>query len=177
LTWNIAMNSKRIAANWIVSGIMAGVCFLATPVRAQLVTNTYNFTVNEAIPDNDLAGVSDTQTITPGILSITELIVTLSISGGFNGDYYAYLTHDTGFAVLLNRAGRTATEDFGYPDSGRTSFRRISCAPIPGGPGTVLRSPIETPRCASRTSLRVRSTAARNDTSPPPATTLHGSWT
>jgi subtilisin-like proprotein convertase family protein len=112
------MNSKRFAANWIFSGIVAGLCFLAAPAHAQFVTNTYNFTVNEAIPDNDLSGASDTQTILPGILSITDLSVTLSITGGFNGDYYAYLTHDSGFAVLLNRAGRTATDDFGYPDSG-----------------------------------------------------------
>jgi subtilisin-like proprotein convertase family protein len=112
------MNSKRFSATQILSGIIAGVCFLAAPAPAQFVTNTYNFTVNEAIPDNDLSGASDTQTILPGILSITELSVTLSITGGFNGDYYAYLTHDSGFAVLLNRAGRTATDDFGYPDSG-----------------------------------------------------------
>lgn len=112
------MNSKRFSATRIFSGMVAGVCFLASPVRAQFLTNTYNFTVNEAIPDNDLSGVSDTQTILPSILSITDLSVTLSISGGFNGDYYAYLTHDSGFAVLLNRAGRTATDDFGYPDSG-----------------------------------------------------------
>jgi len=112
------MNSKRFAANWIASGMMAGVCFLASPGRAQFVTNTYNFPVNQAIPDNNLSGVSDTRSILPGILSLTDVTVTLNVTGGFNGDFYAYLTHDSGFAVLLNRAGRTAGNDFGYPDSG-----------------------------------------------------------
>jgi PEP-CTERM motif-containing protein len=44
--------------------------------------------------------------------------VNLNVSGGFNGDYYAYLVHNGGFAVLLNRAGRTSGNHFGYSDSG-----------------------------------------------------------
>jgi hypothetical protein len=44
----------------------------------------------------------------------------LSISGGFNGDLFGYLTHDSGFAVLLNRVGRTSGNTFGYTNSGLT---------------------------------------------------------
>ena len=85
---------------------------------AQIVTNSATYTVNVAIPDNNLSGVSDTRTFTSPIQVITDVNVTLNISGGFNGDLYAYLTHESGFTVLLNRPGRTATESFGYPDSG-----------------------------------------------------------
>ena len=90
----------------------------AATASAQTVTNSTNYVVNAPIPDNDLTGVADARTFDSSIQSITEVRVTLNISGGFNGDYYAYVTHDGGFAVLLNRAGRTATDAFGYPDSG-----------------------------------------------------------
>lgn len=70
-----------------------------------------------AIPDNDFNGVTDTRTIeTPGF--IRDIMVTLEIVGGYNGDYYAWLQHDTGFVVLLNRVGRTADNSQGYSDSG-----------------------------------------------------------
>ena len=50
--------------------------------------------------------------------SILDLSVTLNLSGGWNGDLYAYLVHDTGFTVLLNRVGRTTGNAPGYGDSG-----------------------------------------------------------
>jgi subtilisin-like proprotein convertase family protein len=79
----------------------------------------YTFEVNQAIPDGLLSGLSDTRTLSlPGMVSITDVQVSLTISGGFNGDYYAYLTHGTGFSVLLNRPGRTTTNPLGYADSG-----------------------------------------------------------
>jgi subtilisin-like proprotein convertase family protein len=112
------MQATRFTAGVIVGGIWAAACFLPVPARAQVATNTYNFSVSLAIPDNDSSGVSDSHTILPGVQSITDVRVTLNITGGFNGDYYAYLTHDTGFAVLLNRAGLTGTDAFGYADSG-----------------------------------------------------------
>jgi len=84
-----------------------------------------------AIPDGDLTGWSDTRTlsgIAPG-QTIADLNVTLNLAGGFNGDLYAYLVHDSGFAILLNRVGRTASNPLGYdntgfgPTSGGESFR------------------------------------------------------
>src|SRR5262249_30283949 len=50
---------------------------------------------------------------------LEDVTVSLDISGGSNGDLYAYLQHgSTGFAVLLNRVGKTASDPFGYSDSG-----------------------------------------------------------
>ena len=82
------------------------------------VTNT--FSVNKVIPDGQPTGLSDTENLTfgPGLNSISSLQVTLTIANGYNGDYYAYLVHDGGFAVLLNRVGRTATDSVGYSDAG-----------------------------------------------------------
>lgn len=58
-----------------------------------------------AITDNDASGVAFSFSLADPAVSITALTVTLSISGGYNGDLYAYLSHGSGFAVLLNRVG------------------------------------------------------------------------
>jgi subtilisin-like proprotein convertase family protein len=58
-----------------------------------------------AITDNDASGVAFGFTLSDPAASITALTVTLNISGGYNGDLYAYLSHGSGFAVLLNRTG------------------------------------------------------------------------
>ena len=83
-------------------------------------TNSFNYSVGAAIPDNDVSGVADIHTVVSPIYSITAIQVLLNISGGFNGDYYAYLMHDPGFTVLLNRVGRTASSADGYADGGFT---------------------------------------------------------
>jgi len=83
----------------------------------------FSYTVNSPIPDGDPTGLANVQTISsaPG-LSIANLTVTLSTSGsgsgGFNGDLYVGLQHETGFSVLLNRPGKRSGAPQGYGDSG-----------------------------------------------------------
>ena len=77
-----------------------------------------NFPVGTAIPDGNPTGLSDTRTIGSPITSIDSLRVSLTISGGVNGDLYAHVTHATGFSVLLNRTGKTTLDAFGYDDTG-----------------------------------------------------------
>lgn len=36
----------------------------------------------------------------------------------FNGDLFCYVSHSSGYSVLLNRVGRTASNPFGYDDPG-----------------------------------------------------------
>jgi subtilisin-like proprotein convertase family protein len=89
---------------------------------AQVTTNV-TFTVNQAIPDGNPSGLANTQNLNfssiPNFSYVSDLSVTLNITGGFNGDYYAYLVNNTGgFAVLLNRTGKTASNPVGYSDSG-----------------------------------------------------------
>jgi subtilisin-like proprotein convertase family protein len=83
-------------------------------------TQTTSYSTALAIPDHNANGVADTELISfPDAISIDSLQVTLTISGGWNGDYYAYLKHGaSGFSVLLNRAGVTGTSPYGYGDSG-----------------------------------------------------------
>ncbi|MCX8091099.1 MAG: PEP-CTERM sorting domain-containing protein [Verrucomicrobiae bacterium] len=79
---------------------------------------TNGFANGGVIPDGNPAGWSDVRTITIPEPQILEVKVRLQITGGFNGDLYGYLTHASGFAVLLNRPGRTGSNLFGYPDAG-----------------------------------------------------------
>ena len=98
-----------------------GCLALAGAAFAQGTTVTNTFTVNKAIPDGNSSGLSDTQTLNfvpQQLFAISDLQVTLNITGGFNGDYYGYLVHNGGFAVLLNRVGRSASNPVGYADGG-----------------------------------------------------------
>jgi len=82
---------------------------------------TYNsgFSGGGAIPDANLTGWSDTRTVSGlSYTSITDIKVNLEISGGWAGDFYAYLSNGTGTSILLNRVGVTASDPFGYSDSG-----------------------------------------------------------
>jgi subtilisin-like proprotein convertase family protein len=89
----------------------------ASPALAQQ-TQTFDFPVaNGTVPDADLNGFQNTAQLNFDAV-LTDVKVTLNISGGYNGDLYAYLTHDSGFAVLLNRVGRTSGNLFGYGDAG-----------------------------------------------------------
>ena len=82
------------------------------------------FNPNLAIPDNSILGVANTQAISMPAGFITNVKLSLNIVGtpsasnAFNGDFYAYLQHSSGFSVLLDRAGRTVSNPFGYGDSG-----------------------------------------------------------
>jgi hypothetical protein len=87
------------------------------------VTNAVFNNLNLAIPDGNLGGIANTQTIAGLTGDITSIQVGLNIvgtgDGAFNGDYYALLVNGSGaFAVLLNRSGVTAGNPFGYADNG-----------------------------------------------------------
>ena len=79
---------------------------------------TFFYPVGVTIPDGDFNGYRNSQTVSGFAGLITDLNVTLNISSGFNGDFYAYLRHNGTTAILLNRVGRSATSAVGYPDSG-----------------------------------------------------------
>ena len=98
---------------------------LALPATAaDYFSETFNsgFLNGGAIPDGSLNGWNDTRTVTgaSGSWNINDVQVTLDLSGGYNGDLYAYLAHDNGFAVLLNRVGVGSAQGdgFGYANAG-----------------------------------------------------------
>lgn len=92
---------------------------VTAPLRADV--ENYSFTVNAVIPDNDSSGLANFRSLTSNITSITDVQLTLNITGGYNGDYYAYLTHASGFTILLNRVGSTLGNEFGTTDAGFTN--------------------------------------------------------
>lgn len=78
---------------------------------ASTVSDTW--VVNTQIPDNSPIGLSSSRTLVSQVTSIQSVEVYLNVSGGWAGDLYAYLSHGSGFSVLLNRPGRTAAVDEG----------------------------------------------------------------
>ena len=82
------------------------------------VTATYVFPSGLAVPDNNITGLADSREITDAAGPVLHLSVSLELTGGWNGDLYAHLVHDSGFAVLLNRIGRSAADTLGSGTSG-----------------------------------------------------------
>ena len=107
-----------------VSLVAVAVFGIAANSSAQVTTRTVstNFSVNLAIPDNDFSGIASTKAFggltLPFETNVFDLNVTLNISGDYNGDLYAYITHNSGFSVLLNRVGKTTANPLGYSDDG-----------------------------------------------------------
>jgi subtilisin-like proprotein convertase family protein len=88
--------------------------------RAGLYTETFSG-INTAIPDGNPVGVSFSESVgdIPGGSTVGGLTVDLSVSGGYNGNLYAYLVAPNGTLVmLLNQPGTTISNPFGYGGSG-----------------------------------------------------------
>jgi len=96
----------------------------SAPLGAQIINESFTG-INTAVPDGSLSGLANQQTISGAVGVITDVNVTLSLSGtGFgavNGDIYAYLSHGGETAILVNRAGRSAGNAMGYDDNGFSS--------------------------------------------------------
>ena len=58
-----------------------------------------------AIPDGNINGAFSAISVSGSGLSLTDIKVTLDVSGGFNGDLYAYLSYGGNLVPLLNRVG------------------------------------------------------------------------
>jgi hypothetical protein len=90
-------------------------------LNAAVITESMTSAPSVSIPDGSIVGIVDTVSFPATIASITAVSIDLEVAGGFTGDLYAYLQHDTGLAVLLNRTGRTGLSgigSLGYLDAG-----------------------------------------------------------
>ncbi len=104
----------------------AKLVLLAVVLSAALTTSAVvpgtiseSWSGTQIIPDNNASGVSFSFNVAAGgPLLITNVEVSLNIVGGWNGDLYAYLSHGSGFSVLLNRVGRTTGNSAGAGVSG-----------------------------------------------------------
>lgn len=92
---------------------------LTSAAGAQTVSSTYNDNSVLTIPAGNPAGAVDTFNVSGLAGSITDVQLTLNITGGFNGALYAYLTGPLGqTTILLNRVGVTGSNPYGYNDLG-----------------------------------------------------------
>jgi len=156
------------------------------PLLRGQTTESYTFVTNRIVPDGNAAGLSDVRVVNSAIVGISSLKVRLKIAGEFNGDLYAYVRHSNAFVVLLNRPGKTASDAFGYPDSGfDVTFQsgatngdvhlyENSAPPPPGLPLTGAREPdgraVDT---TNVTDVSARATSLTNFNS----LTASGEWT
>ena len=103
----------------MMTALVVGTMLWAGAALAQFTTN-FSFNVNQMVPDNDANGLALATNLTVTGGSISLVTVDLTMTGGYNGDLYAYLTGPNGgFAVLLNRVGVSNTASaFGYSDAG-----------------------------------------------------------
>ena len=94
--------------------LLAGLLAMTPPASAAL---SYSYSGPAvAIPDNDATGVAFSFPLSDAASSITSVSVTLDVSGGRNGDIYAFLSHNSGYTVLLNRPGRGEATSGSSPD-------------------------------------------------------------
>lgn len=59
--------------------------------------------LGQLIPDNTASGVGYSINFGPAEFLISDIAITLNVTGGYNGDLFAYLTHGGQSAVLFNQ--------------------------------------------------------------------------
>ncbi|HOX55285.1 MAG TPA: PEP-CTERM sorting domain-containing protein [Candidatus Paceibacterota bacterium] len=88
------------------------------PAQADFVYYSGGFQNGGLIPDGNESGWADTRSVSGQVGTIAGLSVALTLTGGWNGDLYASLVHNSGFSVLLNRVGSSSGNDTGYGNPG-----------------------------------------------------------
>ena len=104
------------------AAVLTGV---AVPASGAVFTGSWTggFATSGPVPDGTATGWFDVRALPiPSDHTVLDVNVSISLSGGWNGDLYAYLTNPAapGVAVLLNRPGRTGGNPFGYSDAALT---------------------------------------------------------
>lgn len=102
------------------SKIILGLLLLAGVVQAQeFATNNYTLTPAALVPDASPVGLTESFNVSGLGGTVTNVQISFDITGGFNGDLYAYLAGPGGgFVVLLNRVGLSGSNPIGYGDAG-----------------------------------------------------------
>ncbi|MGE4181043.1 MAG: proprotein convertase P-domain-containing protein [Limisphaerales bacterium] len=92
--------------------------------------------IHLAVPDASAVGVTSEKVVNgiSGVITSVQVRVQIAPLGDqpmFNGDFHVTLSHDSGYAVLLNRAGRRDGFSAGYGDSGfDVTFSDLAAADI-----------------------------------------------
>ena len=94
------------------------IALLSLGLSAPAALYNSGFANGTTILDGNVNGWSDTRTVAGLGTAISSVSVTLNLSGGYNGDLYAYLSYNGSRVVLLNRVGVGSGDSFGYDSSG-----------------------------------------------------------
>jgi len=92
---------------------------LAVASRADSTNSTFTASPSAPITDGNQVGIVSTLNVSGMLGVVTDISVNLNITGGFNGDLYAYLLSPQSYmVVLLNRVGISSSDPVGYGDAG-----------------------------------------------------------
>ena len=103
------------------NAILTALLLVATTMwlPAQTVSTSATNNTSASIADGNPVGTTEQLNVSGVGGTVTNVQVTLDITGGFNGDLYAYLVNPLGqLVVLLNRPGLDGSNPFGYSDAG-----------------------------------------------------------
>lgn len=75
-------------------------------------------TVNITIPDANPTGISSLINVSGALPTIADVNVMINVSGGYNGDLYAYVSYNGTLVPLWNRVGTSSGDPFGYATAG-----------------------------------------------------------
>lgn len=99
----IALRSRAILALNALVAFQFCSAALADSVTIDSTDTGFTQTLPTLIPVNDLNGVADAITLTGmSISSISDVTLSLNISGGSDGDFYAYLWHQTSSGTVMD---------------------------------------------------------------------------
>jgi len=99
--------------------ILLSAAILLAGLRSPAQSFSYTNQPNVLIPEDNPTEYSSSIDVTGVAGWLTNVTVSLTVSGGYTGDFYAYLECDNGgFAVLLNRVGKTVSNPISYEDVG-----------------------------------------------------------
>lgn len=110
-----------ILIGWLVTGVgaQAAIYYQGTVAGGGTPVGSLQ---NATIADGNLGGMWNTMDLSgQGLAQIQDIQVTINVSGGYNGDLYAYLSYNGALMPLLNRVGvgtQVGTSVFGYSSSG-----------------------------------------------------------
>ena len=93
------------------------------------------------IPDGNLSGVYSQIAVSGANSSLSDISVTINVSGGYNGDLYAYLSYDGKLVPLLNRIGVSSGNVFSSSGAGmNTPHSPVHPAPAQRGKNPAPRT-------------------------------------
>jgi subtilisin-like proprotein convertase family protein len=112
---------SRLRPASIAIAISLGASLVGAASAAEPTWNFHSGPLDLAIPDDSDTGMvltwSSADIGTVASVTVSLDIVAATGSSAWTGDLYAYLRHDSGWAVLLNRPGKSVTSPLGYDDA------------------------------------------------------------